>query len=171
MKSAIMLLAALSMAAPARAAVTAEDVQVAGRVLAFTATPLSGNVRLGIVYDPGNAASAADERALLGILGSGMQVGAVNLVPVPIPLGKLANTPADVLFLTAGLGASAAAARTAADAQQIMCITTDLAATQAGTCAVAVQSEPKVSITVNKAAAAAANVSFGTAFMLMITQI
>jgi hypothetical protein len=171
MKRAMIWLAALSMGLPAQAAVTAKDVQVAGRVLAFTATPLSGDVRLGIVYDPGNAVSVADERALLGILGKGLPVGAVRLIPVPIPLGQLANTPADVLFLTAGLGASAAPVRTAADAQQIMCITTDLAATQAGDCAVAVQSDPKVEITVNKAAAAASSVSFGTAFMLMITQI
>lgn len=158
-------------AQPAQAAVTAKDVQVAGRVLGFTATPLSGNVRFGIVYDPKSANSLADAQTLLLILGKGLAVGPVNLIPVPIPLAKLGSTPVDVLFLMPGLGAAAAAVGRAADAQQIMCITTDLAATQAGDCAVAVQSDPNVQITVNKAAAAASNVSFGTAFMLMITQI
>jgi len=170
----LQILAALAMlaATPAQAAVTAKDVQVAGRVLGFTTTPLSGNVRFGIVYDPKRANSLADAQTLLLILGKGLTVGPVNLVPVPVPLAKLGTTPVDVLFLMPGLGATAAAAAgRAAEAQQIMCITTDLAATQAGDCAVAVQSDPNVQITVNKAAAAASNVNFGTAFMLMITQI
>jgi hypothetical protein len=172
-KLCIGLLCAASTLAPfaAHAAVTAKDIQVAGRVLGFTATPLTGNVHLGIVYDPSNAASTADEQALMGILGSGLTVGGVNLIGVPVTIANVATTPADVLFLTAGLGAAGAAAGTEAAAKKQICITTDLAATQAGDCAVSVASTPKVQITVNKAAASASGVSFGAAFMLMITQI
>ncbi len=156
---------------PALAAVTATDVQVAARVLGFTTTPVTGMVKLGIVYDPANPASAADEAALAGILGSGLTVGAVTLVPVPVPVASLAGANADVLFLTSGLGAEAGQVGSAAAARKIMCITTDAAANAAGDCAVAVQSDPAVKITVNKAAAAASGVSFGTAFMMMITEI
>lgn len=167
------LLCAASTLAPcaAHAAVTAKDIQVAGRVLGFTATPLSGDVKLGIVYDPSNAGSTADEQALIAILGSGLTVGGVNLIGVPVTLANVATTPADVLFLTAGLGAAGAAAGAQAAAKKQMCITTDLSATQAGNCAVSVASDPKVQITVNKAAASASGISFGAAFMLMITQI
>lgn len=174
LRNILMVLAAgfvLFAAGPARAAVTAKDIQVAARVLGFTTTPVTGTVKLGIVYDPGNAASAADETALAGILGSGLSVGAVTLVPVPVPIGSVASSSADVMFLTAGLGAGASAAGNAAAAKKIICITTDAAANAAGSCAVAVQSDPSVKITVNKAAAAASGVSFGTAFMLMITEI
>lgn len=155
----------------AKAAVTAKDIQVAARVLGFTTTPLTGNVKLGIVYDPANAGSAADEQALLGILGSGLAIGSVTLIPVPITIDKLGSTPADVLFLTAGLGAGAAKVGAQANSAKTLCITTDLAATQAGNCAVSVQTTPTVQITVNKAAAAASGISFASTFMLMITEI
>ena len=157
--------------AQAQAQVTAKDVQVAARVLNFTATPFTGNVKLGIVYDPSVAASAADEQALTGLLGSGLAVGSINLVPVPVPIGKLSSTPVDVLFLTSGLGAAGAAVGTQAASAKQLCITTDTAATAAGDCAVSVQSDPKVQITVNKASASATGVSFASAFLMMVTEI
>lgn len=153
------------------AQVTAKDVQVAARVLNFTSTPFTGTVKLGIVYDPAVAASAADEQALTGILGSGLTVGSINLVPVPVPIAKLSSTPVDVLFLTSGLGAAGAAVGTQAASAKTLCITTDLSATQAGNCAVSVQSDPKVQITVNKAAASSSGVSFASAFLMMVTEI
>ncbi len=153
------------------AQVTAKDIQVAARVLNFTATPFTGTVKLGIVYDPAIAASAADEQALAGILGGGLAVGSVTLVPVLVPIAKLASTPVDVLFLTSGLGAAAAAVGTQAASAKTLCITTDISATQAGNCAVSVQSDPKVVITVNKAAASASGVSFASAFLMMVTEI
>lgn len=155
----------------AGAAVTAKDIQIAGNVVSFTSSPPSGNVKLGIVYDPANAASAADEQALVGILGSGLAVGGFTFVPVPIVIANVASTPADIFFLTAGLGAAAAQVGSAAASAKKLCITDDLSATQAGYCAVSVQSDPKVTITVNKAAAAASGISFASAFMLMVTQI
>jgi hypothetical protein len=155
----------------AHCAVTIEDVQVAARVLAFTATPLSGTVKLGLVYDPGIAGSKDDEQALLRILGNGLTVGSVKLVPVLVPIERLSSAKVDVLFLTSGLGAGASQVAQAAAARKLMCITTDLAATQAGNCAVRVQSDPQVQITINMAEAAASGVSFGTAFMMMVNQI
>lgn len=165
--------AALLIAAPARAraAVSAQDIQLAARVLGFSAKPVTGRVRLGIIYDPASAASAAGEAALVALLGHGFAVGPVTLVPVPVPITAVTSATADVFFLTSGLGAAAARAGAAAAARKIMCITTDAAANAAGDCAVAVQAEPEVSITLNQKAAAASGVSFGTAFMLMITQI
>ncbi len=156
---------------PAHAAVSAKDIQVVARVLGFTTTPLTGNVKMGIVYDAANAGSAADEQALLGILGSGLTVGALTLIPVPITIDKLGSTPAGFLFLTAGLGAEAAKVGSQANAAKLLCITNDLAATQAGSCAVTVQTANGVQITVNKAAAQSSGVAFASAFMLMITEI
>src|ERR1700757_723838 len=94
----LIVLAAIVIPGASQAQVTAKDVQVAARVLNFTTTPFTGTVKLGIVYDPAIAASAADEQTLAGILGSGLAVGGVTLVPVPVPIAKLASTPVDVLF-------------------------------------------------------------------------
>jgi hypothetical protein len=167
----LVMVAAFIPFSPAQAQVTAKDVQVAARVLNFTATPFTGTVKLGIVYDPSVAVSAADEAALTGILGSGLTVGSINLVPVPVPIAKLSSTPVDVLFLTSGLGAAGAAVGTQAASAKQLCITTDTAATAAGDCAVSVQSDPKVQITVNKASASATGVSFASAFLMMVTEI
>ncbi len=154
-----------------KAQVTAKDVQVAARVLTFTSTPYSGTVKLGIVYDPSVAASNADEQALTGILGSGLAVGGITLVPVPVPISKISAVPVTAYFLTSGLGAAAAAVQAQAASAKTICITTDLSATKAGYCAVSVQSAPQVQITVNKAAATASNVGFASAFLMMITEI
>jgi hypothetical protein len=155
----------------ARAVVTLQDVQLAARVLGFSSIAVTGRVKLGVVYDPANAASAADEAALMAILGHGFSVGPVTLVPVPVPIATVSSASADVFFLTSGLAAAGASVGSAAAARKIMCITTDASATAAGDCAVAVQTDPEVSITLNQAAAAASGVSFGTAFMLMISRI
>jgi hypothetical protein len=149
------------------AAVTAKDIQVAERVLNFLTNPLVGTQKLGIVYDPTNPTSTADKQSLLAILGNGLSVGGITLVPVPITLDKISSTPVNALFLTSGLGSSA----TPVGQQKIVCITTDLAATQAGYCAVSIQTDPKVQITINKAAASASGISFASAFMMMVTEI
>ncbi len=153
------------------AAITPKDIQVAGRILGFTTTPFTGNVRIGIVYDPASMLSTADEHALLGILGNGLPIGNITLIPVPITIAKLASTPADVLFLTGGLGSKTAKVGAQARAAKILCITTDLSATEAGDCAVSVQTAPNIQITINKAASAASGIEFESAFMLMITEI
>jgi hypothetical protein len=171
------LLAALVYAAgiltPAagHAAVTARDMEVAGRILALTSNPLTGNVRVGIVYDPSNDASSRDERDLADVLSGGVAVGDINLIPVPISISDISAEPTDILFLTSGLGAAAAAAGAQAAREKILCITTDLAATKAGYCALSLQIDTKVHITINQAALAASNVSFSEAFMLMVNEI
>lgn len=165
------LVLGLCLGGAAQAAVTAKDVQVAGRVIGFIDPPPSGSVKLGIVYDPANAASTADEQALVAILGSGLAVSGVTLVPEPVPIASVASTDAGVLFLTSGLGSAGAAAGAAANAKKLLCVTTDTAATQAGACAVSVQSAPTVNITVNKAALSSSGVSFTSAFMMMVNEI
>jgi hypothetical protein len=149
------------------AAVTAKDMQVAARILSFSDNPPTGNIKLGIVYDPANAASAADEQTLVGILGSGLLVGNINLLAVPVSIGNIGSTPVDVLFLTAGLGAEGAKVRTQ---DKTLCMTTDLSATKAGYCAINIQTTPSVQITVNKAAASTAG-NFASAFLMMVTEI
>ena len=153
------------------AAVTAKDIQVAGRILTLTTEPLSGDVRVGIVYDPHIARSTQDERDLMAILGRGLIVGNVNLIPVPITIDKITTIPTGIIFVTTGLGAEAGKAGDQAVREKILCITTDLAATQAGFCALSLQIDTKVHITINLATLAASGVGFTEAFMLMIHEI
>lgn len=161
----------VGVSAPAHAAITAKDLQVAGRVIGFVNPTPSGTLKLGIVYDPANATSMADKQALMTILGNGLAVAGITLVPDPVSIAALSGTDANILFLTNGLGAEAADVGKIAAAKKLLCITTDLSDTQDGSCAVAVQSSPNVQITVNKATLAASGISFTSAFMLMVTEI
>jgi hypothetical protein len=166
-------LAAFAAAAcgPAWADVTQTDVEVGGRVLGFLSTPLTGDTKLSVVYAPGNAASAAEQKALAGILGSGLKAGNVTFQPSAVELDKIDSVAGGVVFLTGGLGADGAKVAAILKAKKLICMTTDLAAVQAGYCAIHLKSAPKVQITVNKALADQIGISFGAAFKLMITEI
>lgn len=163
-------LAALAGSA-ALADVTQTDVEVGGRVLGFLAAPMTGDTKLSVVYAPGNAASAAEQKALMGILGSGLKAGNVTFQPTAVELDKIDSISGGVVFLAGGLGADAAKVAAMLKAKKLICMTTDMAAVQGGFCAIHLKSAPKVQITVNKALADQIGISFGAAFKLMITEI
>ncbi|MDR3516593.1 MAG: hypothetical protein P4M00_12290, partial [Azospirillaceae bacterium] len=74
-------------------------------------------------------------------------------------------------LLTDGVGADAAKLAAATKAKQKPCVTTDISQVVSGACVMAVKSEPKVEITVNKAAATDSGVSFAASFRMMIKEI
>jgi hypothetical protein len=158
-------------ALPAHAEVTAGDLQIMGRALGFLDKPLSGEVRVGIVYSADNSQSSHDADDLQRLLGDGLRVGNVLLKPVMVSLGQLAQANVDVLFLTAGLGDEATPVAIASRTRHLPCITSDLSQVQAGRCAVGVSSEPTVEILVNRAAALANGTTFSTLFRMMINEI
>jgi ABC-type uncharacterized transport system substrate-binding protein len=162
-------IAALVVAAPAAAEVTATDLQVAARALTFMEQPLRGVVRVGIVYSPGSARSAEQAQSLRALLGSGMRVGSVDLRPVLVPAAELAAANLDLLFVTEYL--SPADTRLTAAVKNLPCVTTDLEQVRNGTCLMGVRSRPKVEIIVNRATAEASGVRFATVFRVMITEI
>jgi hypothetical protein len=159
------------LAGAALADVSQTDVEVGGRVLGFLATPISGETKLSVVYAPANPASTVDEKALIGLLGTGFKAGNVTFQPTPVELDKIDSVAGGVIFLTGGLGADGAKVAAMLKAKKLICITTDLAAVQAGYCAIHLKAVPKVQITVNKALADQLGISFGAAFKLMITEI
>src|SRR5271156_1076236 len=89
--------------ASARAQFTLNDLQIAGRALGFLEKPLSGDVKAGIVYTPEDPRSVAEANALKDLLGDGLRVGNVKLVPVLVPVAELSRTDVALFFLTAGI--------------------------------------------------------------------
>jgi hypothetical protein len=155
----------------AHAEIVQTDVEVGGRVLSFLSPPLTGEIKVSVVYAPGNPASAADEKAVLALLGSGLKVGNVTLQPVAVDIDKVGGVADGVVLLTGGLGADGAKVAAVLKAKKLVCMTTDLAAVQSGFCSIHLKSAPKVQITVNKSLDDAIGLSFGAAFKLMITEI
>jgi hypothetical protein len=157
--------------AGARAQFTPNDLQIAGRALGFLEKPLSGDVKAGIVYAPDDPRSVAEADALKGLLGEGLRVGNVRLVPVLVPVAELSRADVALFFLTAGMtGADTKSVAAAAVAKHTPCITTDLAQVRAGVCAMGVRAQPKIEIFVNRAAAATTNLAFSAVFRMMITE-
>ena len=157
--------------AGARAQFTLNDLQIAGRALGFLEKPLSGDVKAGIVYAPDDPRSVAEADALKGLLGEGLRVGNVRLVPVLVPVAELSRAGVALFFLTTGMtDADTKSVTAAAVAKHTPCITTDLSQVRAGACAMGVRAQPKVEIFVNRAAAASTNLAISAVFRMMITE-
>lgn len=168
----MIVLATVSAGTAAKAAVTEKDFQVIARALGFMANGPKGTVDVAIVHTPEDPASMAEAQAALAVLGEGLKAGALTLRPVMVPssdLGKLSGTGA--IFVTPGTSGQQDAIFAASKTSGTITISTDRACVEAGKCAMFVATAPKVEILVNKTAAAAANVSFDSAFKMMIKEI
>ena len=171
-KKALLLMCCAGLQAlPAQAAITAGDLQIMGRALGFLDKPLSGEVTVGIVYSADNPLSAREADDMQRMLQGGLRVGNVLLKPIMVSLERVAQTNADVLFLTTGLGEAARPVGIASKTRHLPCITTDLLQVNSGRCAVGVSSQPTVEIVVNRAAALASGTPFSTLFRMMINEI
>ena len=162
---------ALPIAAPARADVTLTDLQVGARALSFLQKPPAGDLRVGIVYAPGNAESAREAADLQAMMEDGLKVGNVTLRPLRIKVTELASASVDFYFLTSGVAEDAARVAVLTRQKRIPCVTVDLAQVRNGACFMGVRSKPKIEILVNRAAATSSGAAFSSVFRIMITEL
>lgn len=163
--------AAAALAAPALAhADAAKDLQVAGRALTFLENGPAGKAVLGVVFDPAKPASVAEKNAVMAALGSGYSAGTVTLTGKPVEASAVGGVSGvNALFVTTGVNYGAVGG--AAKAKKIITIGSDTACATSGACVMAVATEPKVEITVNRSAAAAVGAAFKAAFRMMIKEV
>jgi hypothetical protein len=161
----------LALAAPMAAhADAAKDLGVAGRALTFLENGPTGKATLGVVFDSSKPASVAEKNAIMAAIGGGYAAGALTLTGKPIEAGDVAGASGvQALFVTGGVNYAAVGG--AAKAKKLITIGSDMACVKSGACAMGVETEPKVSITVNRATAAAVGAVFKAAFRMMITEI
>lgn len=167
-------LAALALGLPtaAQATVTEKDFQVIARALSFVTNGPKGTVDIAIVHNPDDATSLAEAQAANQVLGAGLKAGALTLRPVMVSTSDLGKTAgAGAIFVTGGTGAHHAAILGASKSAGILSITTDRACVTSANCAMYVASSPKVEILVNSSTASALNISFDSAFRMMITEL
>jgi hypothetical protein len=157
-------------AATAAQAVTFTDLQVAARALSFMESPLTGVVRVGIVYAPENPRSVQQAQELERLLGDGLRAGSVELKPLLVKLGDAHEADVDLYFLTDYVGPDEARAAQIGQGKR-PCVTTDLRQVQSGACLMGVRSMPSVEIVVNRAAAKESGITFATLFRVMIREI
>lgn len=162
----------LVLGSPARADVTTADVQVAARAISFVSNPLSGTVRVGIVYAAGNPKSVQQAQSLRGMLGNGLRVGRLELRPVLLKSTDIAGADVDLFFLTEFMTANETPKLLGtSSAKPVLCVTNDIAQVRSGACVMGVRSRPKVEVFVNRASATASNTNFSTVFRVMITEL
>jgi hypothetical protein len=151
-------------------AATLTDLQIAIRALGFLQPPLSGEVRVGIVYEPGSLQSAKEAADIRALIGDGLTVGNLTLHPVLLRISELAAVKVG-LYILAGAVADAAAVATITQQKHIPCVTMDIAQVRSGNCFLGIQSSPKIEILVNRAAAASSGAVFSSVFRIMITEL
>ena len=162
---------ALALIAPTIAnADPAKDLQVAGRALTFLENGPAGKATLGVVFDSSKPASVAEKNAVMAALGAGFSAGGLTLVGKPVDASAVAGVAGvQALYVTAGVNYAAVGG--AAKGKKLVTIGSDPACVKSGACTMGVETDPKVTITVNRAAAAAVGAAFKAAFRMMITEI
>lgn len=156
---------------PAHADITRTDMQVAARALSFVSNPLSGRVRVGIVYAANSPRSLRQARDLESMLAKGMKIGTLELQPVLVEYANAATSDVDLFFLTEHMASDITLKPSGDPKQQALCITTDIDQVRNGVCTLGVRSRPKVEVFVNRASAAANDITFSTVFRVMITEL
>jgi hypothetical protein len=157
-------------AVPAHAQLTEVGLQLTARVLGFMERPLTGTVRLGVIYIPNDASSIQGADAVISLLGTGLRAGNLLFTPVRVRIDQAAAAPVDAFFLPDGLGDQAKPIIEAEQKKKVPCITFDLAQVRNGICVLGLQIVPKVQIYVSRVAAANSDTTFVSMFRMMITE-
>ena len=160
---------ALGLAAPLSAEL---NVPIAARVVSFLQPPPSGAMTAAILFDPDNSASEAEANAIERSIGSGLAAGRSAIHARRIPIGAIGSLSGySIAFVTTGLRTEQGGIAAAAAKASVLTISSDPACVQASRCVVGITSTPKTQITVNRAAARAANIRFGSAFLMLVKEI
>ncbi len=148
------------------------NVPIAARVVSFVQPARAGAVPAAILFAPGNEASEAEADAIERSTGAGIAAGRGTLKTRRVPIGSMGNlTGYQVAFVTTGLRGEQGDISAAAARSSVLTISSDPACVQAGHCVVGIATSPKVQITVSRAAARAANIRFGSAFLMLVKEI
>jgi len=162
-------LAVLGWATPVSAGL---NVPIAARVVSFVQPTHSGPVPAAILFVPGNEASEAEAEAIERATGSGIAAGRSTIRTRRVPIGSMgALTGYQVAFVTTGLRGEQGDISAAAARSSVLTISSDPICVQSGHCVVGITTSPKVQITISRAAARAANIRFGSAFLMLVKEI
>jgi hypothetical protein len=164
------LLLPLSVHAQSAPYVTDNDIEVAVRTFSFVYGMPKGDVTIEIVYDPNNAASAAEASQLKEIIGkrafANRQVRAKM-----VPLSQMGSTKSRIAYVTHGLEPQYDLLLEKAKANKMLTFSTDFQCVSSQKCVMGVEASPGIRIEISRAATAASDLEFSQALKLMIREV
>jgi hypothetical protein len=165
----LLLVAGADLRAAIAASLSPQEVQVLAKALAFVQPLPASATTIAVVYAAGDTGSRADAEQIAAEIGDGFLLGTVVLKPQVVEAAALATSNPAVIVTAAG--ANGEAVMRVARAQHSLCVTSEQAAVQSGSCIMTIRSNPRVEIVLNAAAARAAGVTFPIAFHMMVREL
>jgi hypothetical protein len=161
--------ACLTSASPAAAAsLSSRDVQIIAKALGFL-DPAPAGGPVAVLYASGNAASKADAEAIVAMFSGGLASGGGTVTARAVPVASIGDGTGYVAIIVAA-GAEDINVPSA-KSHGLLSITGVDRLVRAGRCVMAVHSQPRVDITVNRAAAQATGIGFTAAFGMLVHEI
>ncbi len=149
-----------------------KELKITARALGFLADRPRGEVKLAVIYAPTNPDSRRAANELMAALGSGLHSGDLTLVPTLMAANRLeALATMRVALLVPGLGGERPRIFANASRLGVLTVAFERECAQVGQCVMAISSEPRVEIVVNRAAAQSSGIGFAPAFRMMITEL
>jgi hypothetical protein len=149
--------------------VSALNVPVASRVIAFVLPPLSGTINAIVIFDPNSTASEAEAASIEQQFGTGLAIGRGVIRVRRVPIDALPGlTNARLAFVTSGIRSQALAEFAAREG--VLTISSDSSCVQAARCVMSISDQSRTQITVSRTAAHAARVQFTSAFLMLIRE-
>jgi hypothetical protein len=154
----------LNAASAAAASLSGRDVQIIVKALGFLEPAPQGGL-VAVIYAPGNTASRADANAIVSLFGTSLLSNGGSVTARAIDAASFGDGAAYVAII---LAAGMENAGTTPLRHGLLSITAADDLVKSGRCVMAVHSQPRVDITVNRAAAQAAGVGFTAAFGMLV---
>jgi hypothetical protein len=152
----------------AAASLSPEELGILGKSLSFLQPAPAGEAIVAIVYAAGDPGSQQDARAIAAAIGDGLVARGAVFRPKLVDVAALASVEFALIVVAAN--ANDEAVMRAAQRRHVLCVTADREAVHAGTCIMAIRSEPRVGILLNSQAARGAGIAFATAFRMMVQE-
>jgi hypothetical protein len=155
--------------AASAASMSGRDVEIIAKALGFLDPAPHGGM-VAVLYASGDAASKADAVAIVGLFGDGIGSSGGTMRARAIAVGAFGAGTGYVAIIIAA-GAEDLSGLVSPVAHRLLSITAADGLVRSGRCVMAVHSQPRVEITVNRAAAQAAGIGFTAAFGMLVHEI
>jgi hypothetical protein len=151
------------------ASMSGRDIEIIAKALGFLDPAPHGGM-VAVLYGPGDAGSKKDADAIVALFGDGIESAGGTVQARAIEVGAFGAGAGYVAIIIAA-GAEDRSGIVSPGAHRLLSITAVDSLVRSGQCVMAVHSQPRVDITVNRAAAQAAGVGFTAAFGMLVHEI